>query len=273
MAGVVALALAGAAAAAPEAEAPRVTEIGRGPTLVLIHGLGGRRMSWMPTARKLVGSHRVVMVDLPGHGQTPLPEPFSLDAAAAAVGRLLAAQKGESTVVVGYGTGGLVGLLALAAHPERARGLALIDVSLRFEPRIPEQQQRSFLRAFEDNYDAMLRQMFVRMGRDSAQGMTIHAQAAQVPPATIKAYLRDGLNFDGTPVLKSLDKPVLFVGSARFWDAGQDWRAVAKQRGFEAFPAIRPRRIADSGFLIAADQPDSLAAVLAEFTAQALRGQ
>src|SRR5262245_8710749 len=58
---------------------------GQGPTVVLVHGLGSRDEHWLPVARLLARDHRVVMVDLPGHGASPMPDPFSLERAATAL--------------------------------------------------------------------------------------------------------------------------------------------------------------------------------------------
>ena len=85
----------------------KYTELGHGPTVVFVHGLGGSRMQWMPTVRKLITDHHVVLVDLPGHGESPMPDAFSFAACAAALDQVLAKQQGDSTVVVGHGLGGL----------------------------------------------------------------------------------------------------------------------------------------------------------------------
>ena len=58
--------------------------MGSGPTIVLVHGLGGHTGQWLATARVLARRYRVVMLDLPGHGSTPMPRPFSLEVATAA---------------------------------------------------------------------------------------------------------------------------------------------------------------------------------------------
>src|SRR5258706_14444441 len=85
----------------------KTTEFGHGSTVVLLHGLGSGRMVWMPTAKKLLAAHRVVMVDLPGHGDSPLPDPFSIDACAAALDPGLAKQPPASPVLGGHGFAGL----------------------------------------------------------------------------------------------------------------------------------------------------------------------
>src|SRR5262245_42677407 len=95
-------------AADTPARALSVTELGKGPAIVLIPGLGSQRMQWMPTARKLLSNYHVVMVDLPGHGDSPMPDPFSFEAAAAQLDGVLAKQNPDSTIVVAHGAGGLI---------------------------------------------------------------------------------------------------------------------------------------------------------------------
>ena len=259
-----------ATGASPPPEAPEAVELGRGPTVVLIHGLGGTRTTWMPTVRKLMGSHRVVLVDLPGHGESPLPDPFSLEAAAEALDGVLAAQKAESTIVVGQGMGGVVGLLAVAAHPERARGLVLIDAALLSPPDIPAQQRGQVLQLLDMSYDFFIRRMFTAMGRDSAQGVTIHAQASQVPSTTMKAYFAQLLNVDATEAVRKAAVPILALGTERVWPASRDSLAFAKQMGYLDAPRLTLRRMRDCGLLVATEQPDSLAALLAGFSARSI---
>jgi pimeloyl-ACP methyl ester carboxylesterase len=245
------------------------TALGQGSTVVLVHGLGGGRLNWMPTARKLIGKHRVVMVDLPGHGESGLPDPFSLDAGAAAIDQVLAAQKGDSTIVVGQGVGGLLALKALSAHPEHAKGLILIDTSIRFESPVPEQQQHDFIQFMDENYDQFLKLTFGQQGRDSMQNVTIHAQASKVQPATIKAYIRQLLNTDASRELRTLKRPLLYVGTEKHWPVEKDWAAIAKQFGYEGV-AIQNRRLTASGPLVATEQPDSLAQAIDRFAAEAI---
>ncbi len=47
-----------------------VQQIGDGPDLLLLHGAGGATHSWRGLAPLLAETHRVTMVDLPGHGFT-----------------------------------------------------------------------------------------------------------------------------------------------------------------------------------------------------------
>jgi pimeloyl-ACP methyl ester carboxylesterase len=50
--------------------------IGSGPPLVLLHGVGHRRQAWYPVLDRLTGRREVILVDLPGHGES---DPLVLD--------------------------------------------------------------------------------------------------------------------------------------------------------------------------------------------------
>jgi pimeloyl-ACP methyl ester carboxylesterase len=53
-------------------------EEGRGPPIVFLHGLGGNSASWEPQIAAFSDSHRVVAWDMPGFGNSELPEkPFT----------------------------------------------------------------------------------------------------------------------------------------------------------------------------------------------------
>jgi len=264
----VVLTLSVARAAPPTA--PKFLELGKGPTIVLVHELGGNRMTWMPTAKKLIGQYHVVLVDLPGHSGNPLPDPFSLDAAAEALDLVLARQNPDSTVIVGKGLGGLLSLMALKAHPAHARGLVLVETGLKSPLPIADQRIKYFREALDENYDEMMKMIYPRLGRDSLQGMTIHAMAAQVPPQTMKAYWSALLTADATPAMKSLQVPYLFVGTDRLFKDGRAAGAALKALGYEDTSAVPVRRIANAGYLVMQDQPDTLAAVIADFAARTL---
>lgn len=245
--------------------APQVTEMGRGPTIVFLHGLGAGRMDWMPTARKLIGRYHVVLVDLPGHGSSALPEPFSLEACAEQIDAIVARQKAESTIVVGQGVGGLLAMLAASAHPDHSRGIFLIDAQIKSPLAVGEQERSQFMRFMEDNYATFTQMAFSKMGRDSVESAKLYAMMSGVPPVTIKAYIGALLMVDANRALKSLKAPPALLFTERTWKAGMSWGALSKQFGFEDSTIAVPRRMANAGFLVMKDQPDSLSAMISEF--------
>ena len=44
--------------------------VGSGEPLVLVHGVGHRRQAWYPVLDQLAEQREVVLVDLPGHGES-----------------------------------------------------------------------------------------------------------------------------------------------------------------------------------------------------------
>ena len=256
-------------AAAPPV-APKTLELGKGPTIVLVHDLGGNRSVWMPTVRKLLGKYRVVLVDLPGHGESPAPDPFTFEAAAEALDLVLAKQNPDSTVLVGKGVGGMLALLDLKAHPGRVRGLVVIETGLKSTLKIDDQEIKYFLDMLDSDYDRVLKMIFSKAGRDSIQGVAIHAMAAQTPRQTIKSYIGASLTGDATSALKSLQVPFLFVSTDRLLKGGKSPGTALLALGYEDTTSVPMRRIADAGYLVMQDQPDTLAAVIADFTARAL---
>ena len=262
--------LAAQALAAQTPATLKFTELGHGPTVVFVHGLGGARLQWMPTVRKLITDHHVVMVDLPGHGETPMPNPFSLEACAAALDQVLAMQNAESTVVVAHGLGGALALLDASAHPGRVKGLIVIDATLKPPMAVPDQQKKAFLDIMDANFNNFLKKVYTTMGRDSAEGVALHARAALVPEPQMRAYFHALFDLDASGALKNLKTPLLFVGSARTGSDTTSWAVVGKARGFDNPGSIRARRVANSGVQMYADQPDTLAAVIRQFEAAPL---
>ncbi|HEY8544395.1 MAG TPA: alpha/beta fold hydrolase [Acidimicrobiales bacterium] len=49
--------------------------VGSGPPLVLLHGIGHTRRAWDPVVDRVAAERELVLVDLPGHGESPLPTP------------------------------------------------------------------------------------------------------------------------------------------------------------------------------------------------------
>lgn len=246
----------------------KITELGHGPTIVFVHATGGGRLDWMPTARKLIARHHVVLVDMPGTGDSPLPEPFSMEAVGDALDAVLAKQAPESTIVVGHQSGGYAALMALAAHPGRARGLVLIDTPLKFPLQLTEQQKKQFTLMLDQNYETMKPRLFAKMGRDSTQSEAIYAIVSQAPAGTVKAYFREALNADANKTIQALGMPVRLLVSDRVWKRDGSWTGVAHTLGWDDTTFVTPHRIVDSAFWVMKDQPDTLAAILAGFSAE-----
>ena len=101
----------------------------QGPTLLLIHGLGGQLSNFTYGVFDLLAAkHRVVAVDRPGSGYSTRATSTSaaLGAQADALAALIDVLKLDRPVVVGHSLGGAVALALAQRHPEHVAGLALV---------------------------------------------------------------------------------------------------------------------------------------------------
>jgi pimeloyl-ACP methyl ester carboxylesterase len=250
----------------------KTTELGRGPTVVFVPGLGSSRTDWLPTAKKLLGRYRVVLVDLPGQGESPLPDPFSFVTVGEALDGVLAKQNPESTIVVAHQIGGRATLAAFAAHPGRAKGVVLVDVPVGLPIAIDDQQKKQFLEFMEQNYEAVATRMFSNMGRDSTQSKAIYSMFKQTPVATVKAYLREGFFSDGNKDARALKVPAQLVITSRVWKPGMTPGTVLKTMGWEDTTAAAVR-VPDAAYWVMKDQPDTLAAIISDFATARMAGK
>jgi len=101
-------------------------ELGEGPALVLLHGVCDSHRTWFPVAPLLARSRRVLLLDLPGHGESSRPDAsYSLDWHARKVAGWLA-QLGLTRIdLVGHSYGGGVAQWLLLEQAARVRRLAL----------------------------------------------------------------------------------------------------------------------------------------------------
>jgi pimeloyl-ACP methyl ester carboxylesterase len=99
---------------------------GEGPAILLLHGFGAAINWWDDVAPSLAIHHRVIRVDLIGHGGTAAPRagytiPRQAQLAAALLDRLGVAH------VIGHSMGGEVAVALVELQPERIDGMILID--------------------------------------------------------------------------------------------------------------------------------------------------
>jgi len=103
---------------------------GEGPSLLLLHGLGGAASNWIELAPELARENRVIAVDLPGHGgSSPLPALPNLEPFADRVGLVLRSEAADPAVVVGHSLGCVVALRLAMRSPELVRGLVLVSAA------------------------------------------------------------------------------------------------------------------------------------------------
>jgi pyruvate dehydrogenase E2 component (dihydrolipoamide acetyltransferase) len=117
-----------------------------GDVVLLVHGYGGDRNSWLFLTEPLAARHRVYALDLPGHGTSAKDVgDGTLEVLADAVIGVLTAVGADRAHLVGHSMGGAVALAAAARDPGRIASLTLIAPA-GFGPEI----NAGYLRGFAD---------------------------------------------------------------------------------------------------------------------------
>jgi pimeloyl-ACP methyl ester carboxylesterase len=258
-----------------------------GPRVVFVHGLFGQGKNWTTIARGLSDGHRVTLLDLPNHGDSPWTDRVDyLDMAGlvAAELRLL----GEPVTLVGHSMGGKVAMQLSLRHPELLRALVVVDVAPADYPESggrtddPDEEASPFA-----GYIAAMRALDLDSleTREKAD----EALRSAVPSRMVRSFLlqslvRDGVGagggwrwrlnldalardlgdlrgFPAPPPGATFDGPVL-------WIAGTDSTYVLPQdraRMDELFPGTRLVRIKNAGHWVHSEQPEVFLATLRRF--------
>ncbi len=101
---------------------------GRGPVLLLVHGITSSSQTWDAVIPLLAAEHTVIALDLVGHGASSAPRgDYSLGAHASGIRDLLAVLGVPRATIVGHSLGGGVAMQFVYQFPERAERLVLVD--------------------------------------------------------------------------------------------------------------------------------------------------
>ena len=119
---------------------------GRGPGLLLLHGLGGSHEDWRRQVTDLSRHYRLVVPDLRGFGASERREPFTVHQHARDAAALLDALEIRRAHVVGLSMGGAVAIELALAAPGRVAGLVLANTAPSFELSNWERRYMGFLR-------------------------------------------------------------------------------------------------------------------------------
>ena len=102
-----------------------------GPSVVLVHGLGGSHLNWDLLAPRLTPYARVLALDLPGFGlSTPTGRASTVRSNVAVLADFVRERGDPPAFVVGNSMGGLISVLLAARMPQLVRGLVLLDPAL-----------------------------------------------------------------------------------------------------------------------------------------------
>lgn len=191
-------------------------EAGTGEPVVMIHGLGGTKASFLPTVVALAqAGYHAIAIDQPGFGDSdkPLFAPYDAPFMARAATLFLDARGIDSAHFVGNSLGGRVALELGLAHPERTRRLALLACSLAWKRRPAWARYLSFARPELGLIQPAPRPVVERIVRTS-----IPNGDAGWAAAGIDEFVRSYCTPRGRAAFYAAARHILLERSEEFWE-------------------------------------------------------
>ena len=112
---------------------PTFTTLGKGHTVLMLHGIGGGHLAFAPQVEALASQgYRAVAWDMPGYGRSPPIEPYTFKGLAQSCITLIEALQGGPVTLLGHSMGGMVVQEVVARRPELVSRLILCGTSPSF---------------------------------------------------------------------------------------------------------------------------------------------
>lgn len=103
-------------------------EGGEGPPIVLLHGPGESSFWWMQVIPELVKTHRVIVPDLPGHGESVITDnTLESDQVTEWLDELIRDTCQSAPILAGHALGGSIAARYAIKHDEQLARLVLVD--------------------------------------------------------------------------------------------------------------------------------------------------
>jgi pimeloyl-ACP methyl ester carboxylesterase len=107
-----------------------VIERGEGPPLVFVHGHSGRWANWLANIPHFSRTHRVIAMDLPGFGHSPMPrDPITIENYGRMLDALMDRLDITAAPVVGNSMGGFAAAELAIKFPPRVERLVLVSAA------------------------------------------------------------------------------------------------------------------------------------------------
>jgi 3-oxoadipate enol-lactonase len=242
----------------------------------LLHGLGDSHEVWRHQLDPLALRHRVVALDLRGHGRSPIGDvPFDLDAMADDVRATLDELRIDRPVLAGLSMGGGVVQTLAVREPELPAALVLVSTSSEF---LAATRERFLTRAERAEREGMAAVIDATVPRwFTPEFEALHLEEVErtrrtvlaTSPEAFAAASRANAARDLTASLSRIRCPVLFIGGEE--DPAGPRRALEIYR--RELPHLLWELIPHASHLVPVEAPEMFNATLLRFLDEVERNE
>lgn len=195
------------------------SDTGKGTTIVLLHGFLENLKMWNRFIPELSEKHRVISIDLLGHGGSEcLGYVHTMEDQADMVHHILQHLKIKKAVFVGHSMGGYVALAFAELYPEMMKGLVLLNSTSKADSHERKINRNRAIKAVKQNYSAFvslsIANLFSEANRERLADdiIKVREQALQTPLQGIIAAL-EGMKVrkDREKLLHTATFPMLLI--------------------------------------------------------------
>lgn len=134
------------------------SDTGKGTAIVLLHGFLENQTMWRDFIPEFSKKHRVITIDLLGHGDTEcLGYIHSMEDNADMVHEVLHELKIRKAVFVGHSMGGYVALAFAELYPDNIKGLVLLNSTSRADSEERKNNRDRAIKAVKQDYTTFVR--------------------------------------------------------------------------------------------------------------------
>jgi 2-succinyl-6-hydroxy-2,4-cyclohexadiene-1-carboxylate synthase len=250
---------------------------GQGTPLVLLHGFTGSSRNWLPLTAAWEAHHKIITVDLLGHGWTISPDDparYAIEQVAADLQTVIGSITPEPVHLLGYSMGGRLALYYALHYPVRSLILESASPGLATEEerrmrresdeKLADEIEREGIAAFVERWEAL--PLFASQARLSDDvRAALRAQRLMNFPRGLANSLR-GMGTGAQPPLwdslPQVNVPTLLIAGAE--DA--KFVAIAQQMR-DQIPNAQLAIIPDAGHTTHLEQPERFAETVQRFLA------
>lgn len=182
------------------------------PALVFIHGGLADRTFWQGQLREFAGLHRVVALDLPGHGESGLDrKKWGIPEFGADVKAVIEAEKLKNVIIFGNSLGGPVAIEAALLIPDKVLGVVGVDTFQVLEGRITPEEAKQRAELFQRDFAGALKQMVQMLFHADADPALIaeaESRMAGTSPEAAHAILLSLAGYDKGAAARRLTVPL-----------------------------------------------------------------
>jgi pimeloyl-ACP methyl ester carboxylesterase len=187
------------------------------PAFVFVHGWACDRSFFAPQAEHFARRHRVVSVDLRGHGESDKPSgPYPIAAYADDIACIIEQLGLGKTVAVGHSMGGKVVLQLAAAHPGCVAAIVMVDPAPFSSPPELRAAMESMVADIEAGDQEARRRFIKRMFPPTSDRQLVEKVSdvmLSVPAHVAANAVRGGLEFDGRAAAALCKVPALHLAA------------------------------------------------------------